>query len=47
MDMNYRFLVGRPLDLQLGNFEHALLVIRIGPLITSAAKLSFKKFELF
>jgi len=45
MAMNYRILVGRPLDFQSGNFYHAGLAIRIGPLIISATKLSFKKLE--
>ncbi len=43
--MNYRIMVGRPLDFQSGNFWHTVLVVRIGPLITSTAKLSSKKFE--
>ena len=45
MDMNYRIMVGRSLDFQSGNFWHAVLVVRIGALITSASKLSSKKFE--
>ena len=45
MDMNYRIMVGRSLDFQSGNFWHAVLVVRIGPLITSAIKLPFNKYK--